>query len=138
MPATESSTTDWLSRRQRYRKLMLGAILGAVALSVLLRTFDYHFVGEAVFWLGLVAYGVVWKGTDVQVMDERDWALERRASLTAIQLAGAALIVGASAARLVPLLTDYTVPAIVSGALYGYVGLFIAFGVAYVWHRRRL
>jgi hypothetical protein len=117
---------------------MIGSILGAVVVSVLLRTFDYHLVGEAVFWLGLVAYGVIWKGTDVQVMDERDWELERRASLSAVQLAGAVLIVGASAARLLPLLTDYTVPVIVSGALYGYVGLFVAFGAAYLWHRYRL
>lgn len=138
MPTTESPQTDWLSRRQRYRKLMIGSILGAVAVSILLRNFDYHLAGEAVLWLGLVSYGVIWKGTDVQVMDERDWELERRASMTAIQLAGAVLIVGASTARLLPLLTDYTVPVIVSGALYGYVGLFVAFGVAYLWHRYRL
>lgn len=117
---------------------MIGSILAAVVLSVLLRNFEYHLAGEAVLWLGFLTYGVIWKGTDVQVMDERDWELERRASLTAIQLVGAVLIVGASTARLLPLLTDYTVPVIVSGALYGYVGLYVAFGVAYLWHRYRL
>jgi len=35
-------------------------------------------------------------------------------------------------------LTDYTVSASVWGALYAYIGLFIAFGVAYLYHRRRV
>ncbi|MDS0281639.1 hypothetical protein [Haloarcula onubensis] len=32
---------------------------------------------------------------------------------------------------------DDTVPAVVWGTLYGHIGLFIAFGVAYIYHRRR-
>ena len=34
-------------------------------------------------------------------------------------------------------LTDYTVPASVWGALYAYIGLFIPFGVAYLYRRSR-
>ena len=50
----------------------------------------------------------------------------------------AVLVVVASASRLVTWLTDYTVPTLMWGALYGYVGLFIAFGVAYFYHRRKV
>jgi len=50
---------------------------------------------------------------------------------------GALLVVVASASRLATRLTDYTVPPVIGGALYGYVVLFITFGVAYFYHRRK-
>ena len=138
MTTIESSTTDRLSRRRTYRRLMFGSVLGGAAVGLVLRNLDYPLVGEAVYWVGILAFFAIWKGVDVQLMDERDWALERRASLTALQIVGAVAVLGASAARLLTWLTDYTVPAVVWGALYGYIGLFIAFGVAYLWHRTRL
>jgi len=117
---------------------MYGSIVGAVVLTLVLRNFGYPFVGEAVYWLGIVAFFAIWTGTDVQVMDERDWELERRATLSAFQIIGAIGVVGASALRLLTYLTEYTIPAEVQGAFYGFIGLFIAFGLSYLWHRSRL
>ncbi|MDS0258384.1 DUF2178 domain-containing protein [Haloarcula sp. S1CR25-12] len=135
---TDSPATTRLSKRRTYRRLMYGSVLGGTAVSLLLRYFDYPLVGEAVYWVGLLAFFVIWKGSDVQLMDERDWALERRASLTALQLVVAVAVPGAAALRLLTWLTDYTAPPIVRGAFYGYIGLFIAFGLSYLWHRSRL
>jgi len=117
---------------------MFGTILGAVAVALVLRNLGYPFVGEAIYWLGIVAFFGIWKGTDVQLMDERDWELERRASLTAFQIVGAVAVVGASAARLLTWLTDYTISATARGAFYGFVALVVAFGLSYLWHRSRL
>ena len=138
MTTTESPATDWLSRRQTYRRLMAGSVLGGVAVALVLRNLGYLFVGEAVYWVGMLTFFAIWKGTDVQLMDERDWELERRASLTAFQIVGALAVVGASSARLLTWLTDYAVPAMVQGTFYGFVGFVIAFGVSYLWHRSRL
>jgi len=138
MTATDSPTTTRLSKRRTYRRLMFGSVLGGTAVGLVLRNLDYPLVGEAVYWVGILAFFAIWKGVDVQLMDERDWELERRASMTALQLILAVAVVGASTARLLTWLTDYTVPVVVWGALYGYIGLFIAFGVAYLWHRTRL
>jgi hypothetical protein len=138
MTTAESSTTDWLSKRQTYRRLIFGSVLGGTAVALLLRFLDYPVVGEAVYWVGILTFLAIWKGTEMQLMDERDWELEQRASLTAIQIIAAVAVVGASSARLLTWLTDYTVPVVVWGALYGYIGLAIAFGVAYLWHRSRL
>jgi hypothetical protein len=142
MPLTESPQTDWLSKRQRYRRLMFGSILGGVAVTLLLRNLGYPIVGEAVYWLGIVAFFAIWKGTEVRLIDERDRELERRASLTAFQTVGAVAVVGASAVRLLTWLTDFTlapmVQAMFQGAFYGLVGLVLAFGVAYLYHRRKL
>jgi len=117
---------------------MFGSVFGGVAVGLVLRFLDYPVVGEAVYWVGALAFFAVWKLSDVQLMDERDWELERRASLSALQIVGAVLVVSASASRLLTYLTEYTVPAFVWGALYGYIGLFIAFGLSYLWHRTRL
>ena len=138
MTATESPATTRLSKRQTYRRLMFGSVLGGAALGVVIRNLDYPLVGEAVYWVGILAFFAIWAGSDVQLMDERDWALERRASLSAVQVIGAVAVVGASASRLVTWLTDYTVPTLVWGALYGYIGLFIVVGVCYRCHRSRL
>lgn len=117
---------------------MIVAVFGGTAVSLLLRLLDYPVVGEAVYWVGILALLAVWQGSDIELMDERDRELERRAGMSAIGIVGAVLVVGASASRLLTWLTDYTVPAFVWGALYGYIGLFIAFGVAYFYHRRRV
>jgi len=138
MTATESPANTRLARRQTYRRLMFGSVFGGVAVGLVLRSLDYPVVGEAVYWVGILAFLAIWKGSDVQLMDERDWALERRASLSALQIVSAVLVVAASASRLLTWLTDYTVPTLVWGALYGYIGLFIAFGASYLWHRSRL
>ena len=138
MTTTESPATTKLSKRRTYRRLMYVSVFGGAGIGFLLRYLDYPVVGEAVYIVGVLSFLAIWKGSDVQLMDERDWALERRASLTALQITGAVLVVVASASRLVTWLTDYTVPTLVWGVLYGYVGLFIAFGVAYLYHRRRL
>ena len=137
MTTTESPANDWLSKRQTYRRLMSGAVFGGVAVGLVLRWLDYPVVGEAVYWVGILAFFAIWKGADIELMDERDLELERRASVSAIGIVGAVLVVVASASRLVTRLTDYTVPTLMWGALYGYVGLFIAFGVAYFYHRRK-
>jgi len=138
MRTTESPQTDWLSKRRRYRQLMFGSLLGAVAVGLALRAFDLPLVGEAVYWLGIVAFVAIWKGTDVELMDERDWELERRASLTALKVVGPVLVLAASAVRLLPLFTSYTVPPIVVGGLFAYMGLFAVFVLAYLWHRSRV
>lgn len=138
MTTAESPANDWLSKRRTYRRLMYISVFGGAGVSFLLRYLNYPVVGEAVYWVGIVAFVAIWKGSDVRLMDERDWALERRASLSTLQIIGAVLVVVASASRLVTWLTDYTVPTLVWGALYGYVGLFIAFGLSYLWHRSRL
>ena len=117
---------------------MAVAIFGGTAVSLLLRWLGYPVVGEAVYWVGILAFFAIWRGSDIELMDERDRELEQRAGMSAIGIVGAVLVVGASTSRLLTWLTDYTVPAFVWGALYGYIGLFIAFGVAYFYHRRRV
>ncbi len=116
---------------------MTGSIAVGVAAGLVLRWTGYPLVGEAVYWAGILGFLAVWRGTSVQLVDERDVELERRAAHTTLSAVGPLLVLGASTARVLTWVTDYTVPIVIWGVLYGYVSLFVVFGVAYVWHRYR-
>lgn len=137
MASTNPSATDRLSRRRTYRRLMFGCIAIAVLLGFGFRAVDRPVLGEAVYWLGILGFFGIWFASPLSLFDERDRALERRASLLAIQVVGAVLVLGASAGRLGVALDLFTLPTAVWGALYGYVGLFVVFGVAYAWIKYR-
>ena len=82
MTTTESPANDWLSKRQTHRRLMFGG----VAVGLVLRWLDYPVVGEAVYWVGILVFFAIWKGADIELMDERDLELERRASVSDLLL----------------------------------------------------
>lgn len=137
MTETASPGTNRLEKVRRYRRLMFGWLLGGVILALALRGLDYPLAGEVVYWIGIVGFLAIWLGTPVQLFDERDAAIERRASQLTIGLFAFVLAAGASVARVLPRVSDVTVPPEVWGALYGYVGVFAVWIVAYGWLRRR-
>ena len=116
---------------------MYGFVAGGAAAGLGLGFFDYHLLGELVYWVGIAGILAVWAGTSVKMFDERDAALERRASQITLYVFAAVLVVGASAARVLPRLGTYAVPPEVAGALYGYVALLVEFGLAYLGLRLR-
>ena len=116
---------------------MYGSILGGVAGGLLLRNFDYPLLGEAIYWVGIVGFLAIWRASSLTLFDERDRALERRASQLTLTLIAVVLVVGASFARVLSVTTAYTVPPEIRGALYAYVAVFFMFGAAYLWLRFR-
>lgn len=137
MTETATTGTGRLARIRLYRRLFVGSIVAGVAAALALRFLDYPLLGEAVYWVAIVVAVVILLGTAVPLFDERDAALERRASHVTLSLFAVVLVVGASAARVLPRVSDLTVPPEVVGALYGYVALFATFAVAYLWLRYR-
>ncbi|MFC7082471.1 DUF2178 domain-containing protein [Halorussus caseinilyticus] len=117
---------------------MVGFLLGGVGLGLLLReVLGYPLASEAVYWVGVAGFLAVWQGTSLSLFDERDRALERRASQLTLTLLAPVLAVAASVARVLPRVSDYTVPAAVWPALYGFVGVYALFGVVYLALRYR-
>lgn len=115
---------------------MAGFVVGGVGIGLLLReVLGYPLLGEAVYWLGIVAFLAVWLGTSVTLFDERDRQFERRASQLTLAAFAVVLVVGASLARVLPRVTDYAVPDAVWPALYAYASLYAVFLVAYAWVR---
>ncbi len=108
MTPAQSTATNRLSKRRSYRRLMYGFVGGGVIAGLGLRFLDYPLAGELAYWAGVLGFLAVWLGTSVELFDERDAALGL-----------------------------YDVPPEVSGALYGYVALFVVFGLAFVGVRAR-
>ncbi|NEU55825.1 DUF2178 domain-containing protein [Halorussus sp. MSC15.2] len=112
---------------------MVGFVGGGVALALLLReVLNYPIVSEAVYWVGILGFLAVWLGSSQTLFDERDRALERRASQLTLTILAPILVVSASVTRLLPKVSDYAVPAEIVHALYGLVAVYVVFGVAYV------
>ena len=138
MTHTETHATDRLAKQRLYRRLMVGFILGGVAVALVLRDLlGYPLVGEAVYWLGIVAFFAVWWLSPVTLFDERDWALERHASQLTIYVVGAVLVVGATVGRVLPKVSSYALPEAVGHALYAYVSVFVVWALAYGYLRYR-
>ena len=137
MTPTETRPQDRLATRRRYRRLFVGLVVVGAAGGLGLRIAGYPLVGEAVYLLGLVGMLAVLFGAPVSLVDERDAEIERRASQITVGAFVFVLILGASAARLLPRLTDYAVPPEVHGVLYGYVAVFVVFAVSYAYVRSR-
>ncbi len=135
---TGPPTTNRHSKQRLYRRLMIGFILGGVAIGLVFREgLGYPLLGEAIYWIGIVGFLGVWFGTSMTLFDERDQALERRASQLTLTVCAVVLVIGASAARVLPKISAYTVPDAVWPALYAYALLFAVFGVVYGWLRTR-
>lgn len=137
MTETATSGTDRLAKIRLYRRLFVGSIVGGVIVALALRVLDYPLLGETVYWIAIVVALAIWLGTSVPLFDERDASLERRASQITITIFAVVLVVGASAARVLPRVSDLMVPPEVVGALYGYVAVFATFAAAYLWLRYR-
>ncbi len=117
---------------------MVGFVVVGTLLGLTLRELlGYPLVGETVYWLGILGFLAVWQGTSISLFDERDRALERRASHLTLSLFAVVLVVGASAARLLSYTNTYTVPVELWAVLWGYVALFVVFAVVYLGLRYR-
>lgn len=137
MTETASSGTNRLAAVRRYRRLFYASILIGTAGLLVATYVDYPLVGIGIYWAGVVAAIAILRGTSVELYDERDVDLERRASLRALYLIGGAAVLGFPAAVAAEELGYWTLPAELAGAMYGYVVLWAVWGVSYLWLRYR-
>jgi uncharacterized membrane protein len=115
-----------------YASVFIG-VLGFLAAEYL----GYPLVGLVVYWAGFLGFFGIWKGTSVQLYDERDAALERRASLVTIQIAGVIAVLLMTTLVVVETTNAMEVPPRVWGGFLTLSGLFILYGVVYLSVRYR-
>jgi len=121
-----------LERMRFYRYLLYGcAVLGAAGF-IVAETLGFPLVGVGVYWSGLLGMVAVKFGTSVGLFDERDRALERRASNVTLYLAGGLLIVAAPAVFALEETGRYEAPPVLSGALFGFSALFLLYGAVFL------
>jgi len=137
MTQTLRSNGGQLSRMRRYRRLAIGAVLAGVAGNLALRTLDFPVAAEVVYIGGFLAFLAIWLGTDVTLFDEREQAIEQRASAATLSITAVIVVFGAATARLFPPLLGTTVPTAVHYALYAFIVQFVLFAGVYGWLRYR-
>jgi len=126
-----------LARRQFLRRLVIAlALAGTIAL-VAGQEVGYPLVGVALYWTGAVAVVGVCKGSSIAVFDERDAALERRASHRALLVGAGATILGLPSVSLLSDAGVYTPPPAFDGVVLAFVALLVLFAVNYLWLRYR-
>ena len=133
----DTGKAGWLARRRRYRRGAFGILAAGIAGFVIGISIDYPVVGVGIYWAGFVGFFAVERWSPVELFDERDCALERRASYDALRLTGAALVVLAPGASVLEETGRYEIPRAVEGAFLGYVVLFAVFGITYLVRRYR-
>ena len=138
MTRTSTSEPNPLAKRRSHRRLMWGFLAGGVGLGLLLReVLGYPLVSELVYWFGVLGFIIVAFGSSEKLFDERDRALEERASKWTLTLLAPILAVTASVGRILPGVSDYALPDAVWPALYGFVGVYALFAVVYFGLRYR-
>ena len=137
MTETATSRTDVLGKRRLYRRLFYGCIIAGSAGLIVAMNLGYVLFGVGVYWVGVLAALAVLRGTSVDLYDERDVAIERRAGLLTLYVIGAVAVLGIPAAVALSDIGLFTITPELMGAIYGYVALCVVFAVVYAWLRYR-
>ncbi len=136
---TESATsrTDWLIKRRQYKRLMYGSLaVGIIGLFVG-SYLDRFLGGVVVYWAGFFGMLAVWKFSPVTLYDERDTAIERKASDYTLGVFAFVLVLGAPGGVALEESGVATLPSAFSGAMWALVAVYAVFGVIYTVLRRR-
>ena len=126
-----------IERRQRYKHLAFASLVAGIVGSVVASSVDQHLVGVLIYWAGFVGMLGVWQFSPVTLYDERDTAIERKASdytLGVFAIVGVLAIPGLVALEAEGILT---LPAAFDGMAVTFVAVFVLFGVIYTVLRRR-
>ena len=140
---TDLTTRQQVQKREKYSKWISWSV-GFGFASFVIATVGWMitdiesvlFVGLGLYWLGGLGMGIGYWHSPVSVRDELEQRMEREASQTTLTFVAAVTILGFPAEVVLSTTGVYTVPDGLRGALWGYLLLFIIFGIAH-WAAKR-
>jgi fatty acid desaturase len=94
------------------------------------------FVGLGLYWLGALGMGIGYWYSPVSLRDEFEQQMEWEANQAVSAFIAAATIIGIPADVVLSVTGVYTAPAVVRGAIWGYLLLVFIFGAAH-WYVKR-
>lgn len=141
---TMTDTTELLAKRQSYRRWMNVSLWGGIV-ALFLATGVWVFApidtfvwtGVALYWLGVLGYLLIWKGTAITLFDERDEQIELEASGLTLSVVAYVVIVAIPAMVALSVTGTYTVPSPYREMLVGWLAIFVVFAVAYGHTKRQ-
>jgi uncharacterized membrane protein len=125
------------SARRRYKRIAYGLLGAGIAALFVATALDRFVLGVACYWAGGVGMGLVRRFSPVTLYDERDDTIERRASQTTLNLFAYVFVLG-TPGGLVLAETGYVdLPSEFYGATWTLFAVFVVFGAAVLYYRRR-
>ncbi|MEZ3164595.1 DUF2178 domain-containing protein [Halorubrum sp. RMP-47] len=125
------------STRKRYKRIaygLLGAGIAALWLGIAL---DRFVLGVACYWAGGVGMGVVQRFSPVELYDERDTTIERRASQSTLKLFGYVFVLGLPGGLVLAETGAITLPGEFYGATWTLFAIYVVYGAAVGYEKYR-
>lgn len=142
------SANTSIEERERHRERMnralglgvAGSLVGTAAAVFAPASVSDHllFAGVCAYYLGVLGYLAVWRRTGVRLIDEREAAVERRASRIVSGILLLVVVFGLPADVLLDATGAVDVPPAVRGAVWGYGLLLVVGAVAYGYAEDRV
>lgn len=133
----ETPTTKRLSTRKRYKRLMTGLLIGGILALWIGIYFDRFLAGVLLYWGGFFGMLAVWRLSPVTLYDERDTAIERRASDYTLTVFAFVFVLGAPGGIALEEGGLVELPSAFDGAMWTLFAIYVVFGVVYTVLRRR-
>jgi|APHM01.1.fsa_nt_gi hypothetical protein len=141
---TEDLTaTQQVQKREQYTKWInrsVGAGCVGLFISILVWTFTDQqsvlFAGLGLYWLGALGMGAGYRYSPVSLRDEFEQQMEWEANQVVSVFIAAIVIIGIPADVVLSATGVYTAPAVIRGAIWGYLLLVFVFGAAH-WSVKR-
>lgn len=137
MNGHETPATKRLSRRKRYKRLMYGLLIGGILAMWTGMYFDRFLAGVLLDWGGFFGMIAVWQLSPVTLYDERDTAIERKASDYTLGVFAFVFVLGAPGGIVLEEGGVLELPAAFEGALWTLFAIYAVFGVVYTVLRRQ-
>ena len=116
---------------------MFGCLAVGIAGLLVGSYLDQYLVGVLIYWAGFFGMLGVWQFSPVTLYDERDTAIERKASDYTLGVFAFVLVLGAPGGIALEEGGVLTLPAAFDGAMWSLVAVYAVFGVIYTALRHR-
>ncbi|TKX55345.1 DUF2178 domain-containing protein [Halorubrum sp. SP3] len=133
-----TSATTRPSSRKRYERIAYGP-LGAGVLALWIGiALDRFVLGVALYWAGGLGLGLVQRFSPVELYDERDTTIERKASQNTMNGFAYVSVLGTPGGLALQGSGVVTLPGEFYGATWTLFGGFVAFGASVLYYKRRI
>ena len=131
-PATTRPSTR--KRHKRIAYILLGAGIAALWIAIAL---DRFVLGVALYWAGGLGMGLVQRFSPVDLYDERDTTISRRASQNTMNVFAYLFVLGAPGGLVLEEAGIVELPGQFFGAMWTLFAIYVVFGASLFYYKRR-
>ncbi|ELZ48497.1 hypothetical protein C463_00490 [Halorubrum californiense DSM 19288] len=132
-----TSATTRPSTRKRYKRIAYGLLAAGIAALWIGIAVDRFVLGVACYWAGGLGMGLVQRFSPVELYDERDTTIERKASQNTMNVFAYLFVLGTPGGLALQASGLLTLPGEFYGATWTLFAVFVVFGASVLYHKYR-